>query len=146
MALIDENYLKDTFNIHKDVKSGRMTPAIARAARRLEAWVGSTTYASTEVVTILKLAEGTLAMAFLIRNLNTGIRSNGLVLTEQVEGNVTITYQNPAQTAQTEQAYFEDAQNIVRDLIEASDLPPAPEFVETDIDFQDDPEYPKWPT
>lgn len=149
MALIDENYLKATFNIHKDVASSRITPAIARAARSLRQWVGDTTYETddSEIRPILKLAEATLTMSFLIRNLNTAIRSQGLVLTEQVDGNATLTYMNPTQTKQTEQSYFEDAEAIVRDLIEASDIPPAPEFVETDIDYLNDPEfYPEWQT
>lgn len=151
MALIDENYLKDTFNIHKDVKSPRLTPYIARAARRLKKWVGVATYETTdqEIKSDLKLAEGTLAMAFLIRNLNTAIRSQGLVLTEEVENNVRLTYQNPTQTAQTEAAYFQDAENIVRDLMETSDLPAAPEFIETDIDYENDYDaykFPEWQT
>lgn len=149
MALIDEDYLRDGFNIHKDVATTRIDSYIALASRRLKSWVGENTYATEEVnlQEILKLAEGTLTLAFMIRNLNTSIRPNGLVLTEQVEGNVTVSYMNPNQTQQTQESYFNDAQDIVRDLIEASDLPPAPELTQFDIDYQDDPDLDiEWPT
>lgn len=133
--VIDENYLRSVFKIHKDVGDARLTPYIALAARRLKAWIGESNYNAQDedLQTILKLAEGNLAMAFLIRNLNTAIRPNGLVLTEQTEGNVTLTYLNPAQTTQTEQAYFEQAESIVRDLMQTSDLPSAPGFIEADL-------------
>ncbi len=56
-------------------------------------------------------------MHFIVRNLNTAIRPNGLVATESVEGNVTLRYFNPTETAQTESAYLEQAEELIRDLI-----------------------------
>lgn len=116
-ALVDEAYMRSTFKIHKDVGAGRITPYIAIASRRLKKWVGETSYADSSLAEILKLAEGTLVMHFLIRNLNTAIRPNGLVATESVEGNVTLRYLNPSETTQTETAYLEQAEELIRDII-----------------------------
>lgn len=120
MALIDETYLRDAFQIHKDVPSPRLAPYVAAASRRLKAWVGSTVYQTIDADTkaILKLAEATLAMHFLIRNLNTSIRGKGLVASESVEGNVTIRYLNPAETEQLASGYLADAEELVREWIE----------------------------
>lgn len=117
MVLINEQYMRETFNIHKDVDNKRITPYIAVASLRLKKWVGTTNYENADLVEILKLAEATLAMHFMELNLNTNIRAKGLVATETVEGNVTVRYFNPTETAEYAQAYFEQAEEIVRDLI-----------------------------
>lgn len=131
-ALIDETYLRTTYKIHKDVVSGRITPYIAIASRKLKSWIGTDNYAANDadLQTILKLAEGNLAMSFLTLNLNTNVRPQGLVKTEKVEGEVTLQYLSPNETAQVSQQYFEQAEILVRDLFQLSDLPSAPEIVE----------------
>lgn len=135
MALIDEEYMRNTFNIHEDVEAGRITPYIVVASIRLKRWVGANVYATevADLITVLKLAEGTLVMHFMQLNLNTHIRPKGLVKTESVEGNVTIQYLNPNETAQSAQLYLEQAQMILSGYIEDGDSMPTPEFIETDI-------------
>ncbi len=130
-ALIDEGYVRATFNIHKDVETTRITPYITVAGRRLVKWVGATVHASanSEIQEVLKLAEATLTMHFLIRNLNTNMRPKGLVATEIVEGNVTMRYLNPTEVSQSETDYLNQAEELVRDLILDSSVPPAPEIV-----------------
>ena len=132
-ALIDEEYLRATFNIHKDVGVGRITPYIAAASRRLLKWVGATNYADSELADELKLAEGNLAMHLLHLNLNTNIRTKGLVASETVEGNVTVRYFNPTETAQFAEMYLAQAEEIVREFSQLRDVPPSPEFIENEI-------------
>ena len=117
-ALIDETYMRQTFKIHKDVGMTRVTPYIAVADRRLKKWVGQENYANSELTEILKLAEGLLTMHYLILNLNTNIRPQGLIKTESAEGNVTLQYLSPTETAQSAQAYLDQADEIIRDLID----------------------------
>jgi len=117
-ALVTEAYMRATFNIHPDVKPTRITPYIAVASRRLKKWVGDAFYADSTLAEILQLAEATLVMHFLIRNLNTNIRPKGLVATESAEGNVTLRYFNPSETTQTELSYLEQAEELIRDLID----------------------------
>ncbi len=117
MALINEQYMRDTFQMHEKVVSGRITPYIAVASRRLKKWVGEEAYQNADLFEILKLAEATLVMHFMQLNLNTNIRLKGLVKTEQVEGNVTVQYFSPNETAQYAQQYLDQAEEIVRDLI-----------------------------
>ena len=117
-GLINEQYLRDTFLIHQDVKSPRITPYLIAASRRLKSWVGNSVYGTqdNEAKEVLRLAEATLAMHFLIRNLNTSIRGKGLVSTEKIERDTVVTYLNPAQTEQTAHGYLADAEVLVRDL------------------------------
>ena len=118
-ALIDEPYLRKTFQIHKDVIADRITPYIFAASRRLQKWVGSELYTTDneDLKELLKLAEGTLVMHLLIRNLNTNIRPKGLVATETVEGNVTVRYLNTVETTDAEVGFLNQAEEIVRDFL-----------------------------
>jgi hypothetical protein len=130
-ALIDENYLRDTFNIHKDVKPSRITPYINPASRRLKKWVGLEVYGTSdnELKEALRLAEATLTMHFFIRNLNTNIRPKGLVGTETVEGNVTVRYLNETEITAAEANYLAQAEELIREFIVAPDIPPSLEVV-----------------
>lgn len=146
MAKIDETYLRNTFKIHPDVKSARISPYISAASRRLQRMIHPLVYSSTDpdVEEIVKLTEATLAMHFMTLNLNTSIRPNGLIKTEAVENNVTLNYLSPTETAQTASAYFEQAEELIREFL-GSDIPAAPEFVETDINYEGT-IYPEWQT
>lgn len=126
-ALIDADYLRDTFNIHSDVLDNRLTPYCAAASRRLQSWVGADNYADAELLEELKLAEGMIAMNLLQLNLNTSIRGDGLVRRETVEGNVQIEYLSAKETADTARAYLEQAEAIVQEFSQLTDIPPAPE-------------------
>ncbi|MBS1793356.1 MAG: hypothetical protein JSS81_05850 [Acidobacteria bacterium] len=143
-ALIDETYMRTTFKIHKDVVSGRLLPYIAVASRKLQSWVGAANYADSGLAEILKLAEGSLAMSFLTLNLNTNVRPQGLIKVEKVEGEVTIQYLSPAETAQTSAQWFEQAEALVRDLLQLSDLPAPPQTVEETLDCDSGSTFPEW--
>lgn len=119
-ALIDETYMRTTFNIHKDVASNRITPYINAASRRLKKWVGTARYTGSDADTLnlLKLVEATLVMHFLELNLNTNIRPKGLVATETVEGNVTVRYFNPVETAQFSEQYLDQADELIREFLD----------------------------
>lgn len=132
--LINEDYMKQTFNIHKDVTDNRISPYIKVASRRLQNWVGATIYETTDedLKDVLKLAEGTLAMHYMIGNLNTNIRPKGLVATESVEGNITVRYLNPGETLQSEADFLARAEEIVRDLILNPDIPPTVEVADNE--------------
>lgn len=121
-TLIDAQYVRNTFNVHKDVLDARILPYIAVAERRLKIWVGDENFADAELAEILKLAEATLVMHLLVRNLNTAIRAKGIVLQERVEGDVTLQYQTPAQTEATMYGFLADAEELLGDLIVNSNL------------------------
>lgn len=135
MAKIDETYLRNTFRIQTDTKAARILPYISAASRRLQQMISNAVYASTDpdIAEIVKLAEGTLAMHYMTLNLNTSIRPDGLVKTEQVEGNVTLTYLSPNETNQTAQMYFDQAEELIREFLSPS-VGVAPEFVEFETD------------
>ena len=133
-ALIDADYLRDTFNIHDEVRDERITPYIAAASRRLLGWVGATNYAETEIVDELKLAEGLIAMHLLVLSMNTAIRPNGLVRRETVENNVVVEYLSQTEMAAAASAYLEQASEIVRVWNQSSDAMPVPTFSEADAD------------
>lgn len=128
MALIDETYMRETFKFHKDVKVARITPYIAVASRRLQKWVGTAVYNSSDsdLRELLKLPEGLLAMHYMALNLNTSIRPDGLVKTEKVEGETTVQYLSPGETAQTAQQYLDQADEIIREFLQFDSLPAAP--------------------
>lgn len=125
-ALVTEEYMRSTFNIHKDVGSDRIAPYIIAASRRLQKMVGSQLYGTQEqeIKDLLKLVEATLVMHYLELNLNTNIRAKGLVATETVEGNVTTRYFNPTETAQFTQQYLDQADELVREFFtgDAADI------------------------
>lgn len=132
-VLIDEEYMRGTFQIHSKVGTGRITPYIAVASKRLERWVGAANYADTDLADELKLAEGLIVMHLMTLNLNTNIRTAGLVRTEVVEDNKVVTYLSPTETAQTASLYLEQAEEIVRSYIQESSLPGVP-LVNEEID------------
>lgn len=130
--LVDADYVRETFNIHVDVLDGRITPYIKPASRRLIKWVGAAKYADEDLADELKIAEATLVIHFMIRNLNTAIRPKGLVKTERVEGNTVVEYLTPTQSTELETDYLHQAEELVREMLETAENPPPPEIVEID--------------
>lgn len=116
--LIDADYVRGTFKIHKDILDGRILPYIAVAERRLKNWVGDENFADEDLIEILKLAEATIVMHLMARNIGTALRNNGIVLQERVEGDVTVQYQSPAQVESTMQGFLQDAEELLGDLIQ----------------------------
>lgn len=119
-ALIDEAYLRSTFNIHREVEDARLTPYIAAASRRLIRWVGADNYAEATLAAELELAEGLIAMHLLELNLNTAIRPNGIVRRETVENSVVVEYLSPKDVEALSGAYLEQAEEIAADWTSAA--------------------------
>jgi len=131
-GLIDIEYMRGAFRIHTDVADERITPYLAPAARRLKKWVGADTYATADEddAAVLKTAEGLVAMHYMVLNLNTSIRPEGLVRTERDEGSlnggVTITFLSPTETGLYGQMYLDQAQEILGELNLLDGTPGAP--------------------
>lgn len=130
-AIIDETYLRQTFNIHDEVGDERLTPYIKAAHRRLHAWVGDGPFGDDYAADELKLAEATLAMSMLIPNLNTAVRPNGLVRRETVENNVVVEYLSQSEVGTAAAAYLEQASQIVSEWNQLTDVA-LPSIVESD--------------
>ena len=95
-TLITTETLLEYFEIKQpDIKSGRLTPAIGAASRRLRKWVGDDVYSDAlgepptdaDRADDLKMAEAWLVMYFALLGLNTKITPGGVVKTTKVEGN-----------------------------------------------------------
>lgn len=142
MALIDADYLRTNFPfiIHQDINDGQMEMSLASASERLEKWIGLTVYEETEALDdterqrlILNNAEGHLALHYALLALNTNLRIQGLVKSEQVEGDTVNTYFTPIETANFTNQYLEMAREIAESYI-GDGTPPAPEIVLADDD------------
>lgn len=116
MSLIDEPFIRANFNVHEDVLASRINVYLKPAARRLKKWVGETVYADADFADELKLAEANLVMHFLIVNLNTAIRPEGLVKSEQTEGATTVNYLSAAEVQTYTQFYLAQAEEIVCEI------------------------------
>ena len=116
MSLIDENFIRANFNVHEDVLNARIKMYLKPAARRLKKWVGETIYSDSEFEDELKLAEANLVMHFLIVNLNTAIRPQGLVKSEQTEGSITVNYLSANEVQTYTQFYLAQAEEIVCEI------------------------------
>lgn len=132
--MVDAAFMRKVFNIHADVSNDRLAAYFAVAARRLKKWVGELYADPGDYAEELKLAEGNLVMHFMQINLNTHVRSQGLVATETVEGNVALRYLNPDETLKMSIFFLEQAQQIVSEMDIYSDLPPSPEFIGDDFE------------
>jgi hypothetical protein len=53
-------------------------------------------------------------MHFAVLGINTALRREGIVRTERVEGNVTLTYLSPNEVATLQQQYLDEAESIAR--------------------------------
>jgi len=109
--LIDETELRERFDIHVNVRAKRLEPCIRAAARRLRQWVSPAVYdqvvierdadvstltdAQQERLNDLKDCEAYLAMHFAVLNINTQIRTQGMVAEERLsEGGTVIRLRN----------------------------------------------------
>lgn len=137
--LITESILREMFDIHKDVKSGRLARHIGAASRRMRAMVGEEAYTdallespeNAERKEDFIQAEASLAMHFAIFGLNTVVRVSGLVKTEKIEGDVVLQYLSPKEITELSQLYLEQAEEILRPYALSDGTPSAPfEFAE----------------
>lgn len=120
--LITVEDLRQIFNISEDIGEHRLSRHIAAASRELREWVGDEAYddaVSAEPTDEsraedLELAEAHLAMHFAILGLNTALRPTGIVKTERVENQVSISYHSPSEIVALQQAYMETAESLAR--------------------------------
>ena len=88
----------------------------------LRSWVGDEAYDDAisipadnqERADNLAYAEAHLAMGYALLGINTSMRKTGIVSSERVEGQVTVSYLTPAQLQALQQEYFETAETIAR--------------------------------
>jgi hypothetical protein len=124
-GLITVNELRELFAIDTQMGDARFTRPLAAAGRQMRAWVGDEAYDDAlEAVPIdatrkedLQLAEAYLAMGLSVLGINTALRATGIVKTEKVEGNVTISYHSPTEIEKLQQLYLQTAQDIARAYI-----------------------------
>lgn len=124
-GLITVDELREQFAIDPEIKNPRFTRALAAAGRQMRAWVGDEAYddaleADPDDETRkadLQLAEAYLVMGLSVLGINTALRPSGIVKTERVEGNVTVSYHSPAEVEKLQQLYLATAQDIARAYI-----------------------------
>lgn len=121
-GLVTVEELREIFEIHEDIKGPRVQRHITAAGRRLRGWVGDEAYDDAasgdpedeDRKEDLQLAEAHLAMSIAILGLNTSLRPTGVVKTERVEGQVTLSYHGPDEVAKLQQLFLEQAETIAR--------------------------------
>jgi hypothetical protein len=143
------------YAISKDVETARVDGAIQAASERLETWIGTALYedalkgtdttglgslSATELRKrlrqrqVLKLAEGHLAMAFLIPNLNTVVTPKGITVEAKEEGKTTVRYLTPQQVKEAAKAWFDQASILAQPYLLEGNVPPADIEIGADID------------
>lgn len=132
-TLITADTLREYFEISKDVKDARLSPATAAASRRVRAWVGNEVYedalveapADADRAEDLKTAEAWLAMYFALLGLNTKITPGGVVKSAKVEGNTIHQYLTPGEMRDLARLYFDQAHEIARRYMLTDETPDA---------------------
>jgi hypothetical protein len=128
-GLITAAELREQFAIDKEIKDPRFTRALAAAGRQMRAWVGDAAYDDALDDTPddetrkadLELAEAYLVMGLSVLGINTSLRPSGIVKSERVEGNVTISYHSPAEVEKLQELYLQMAQDVARAYIIVDD-------------------------
>jgi len=140
MPLINAQMLRELFAIDDQIANARFDRALDAASTRLRSWVGGDAYDDAGTLPAddearaddLALAEAHLAMGYAILGINTSMRPTGIVSSERVEGQVTISYLKPADLAALQQQYFETAEQIARPYLLSDGTPGPPEIVAAD--------------
>jgi hypothetical protein len=140
MGLVTADELRELFDIEAAIGNPRFERALKAASTRLRSWVGDAIYDDAisipaddqERADNLAYAEAHLAMGYALLGINTAMRKSGIVSTERVEGNVTLSYLSPAQLAALQQEYFETAETIARPYSTSDGTPFGFEVIEED--------------
>jgi hypothetical protein len=114
-SLITVDDFRERFDISSDIGDPRISAHIGAASRRLQKWVGSANYASSDDVTKedLKNAEAHLAYHFAIFGLNAPLTTKGVVATAlAAEGKEIRRYLGPDDTAKLSSQMLEVAREI----------------------------------
>lgn len=132
-GLITVDDLRELFAIDKDLKDERFERALSAGSRRLRDWVGDAAY--DDAVSIppedqqraedLAFAEAHLVMGLSLLGVNTSMRSTGIVSSERVEGQVTISYLKPDELMKLQQQYLDQAEQIARPYLKSDGTPEA---------------------
>jgi hypothetical protein len=121
-GLIDAEALREIFAIDAALQDERFERALKAASSRVRIWVGDLAYDDAgslppedpQRAEDLAFAEAHLAMGYAILGVNTSMRATGIVSSERVEGQVTISYLKPADLAALQQQYLDTAETIAR--------------------------------
>ena len=138
-GLNDVDSLRAAFAIDGEVDDERLAIALAPAESRIKLWVGDEAYNDAIASSpsdalrssVLKSAAAHLAMGYLILGLNTPIRPTGIISSEAVEGNKTISYLRPNEVTTLQQMYLDKAEEIARPYLLVDGTPGGPEIVES---------------
>jgi hypothetical protein len=141
-GLITVDALREIFAIDAGLADGRFERALSAASTRIRAWVGDDAYEDAgslppeepQRADDLALAEAHLAMGYAILGVNTSMRLTGIVSSERVEGNVTISYLKPTDLELMQQQYLDLAETIARPYLDPtkSDSDVGPGMIVTD--------------
>lgn len=140
MPLVSEDELRAAFAIDSEVDDDRLTMALAPANSRIKVWVGDEAYNDAIAETpddalralVLKSAAAHLAMGYVILGLNTPIRPTGIISSESVEGNKTVSYLRPGEVTALQQQYLDKAEEIARPYLLSDGTPTALTLVATE--------------
>jgi len=148
-ALIDADDFRERFDLDDAFEDPRITPHIASASRRLRQWVGDTHYdgaladAAIEDeedqddparLNALQNAEAHLTYHYAVLGFNNPLSHKGIVATAMSdEGKEMRKYLTPDQTAAVASQFLELAEQMAREYLQSSDLPPGP-VVNEDVD------------
>lgn len=130
-GLLDTTELRERFDIHRDIGVPRLDMTLRSGARRLREWVGAALYAEvvaqrladTSTLTEaqqdrlndFKDCEAHLAMHFLVLNVQTQVRKQGLVAEEKLaEGGTIIRLHNAEAMETYVENYLQQAEEIIR--------------------------------
>lgn len=134
-GLISYEILVAIFDIDSQIKAPRFNRAIVAAGRRMRGWVGDEAYADALLEVPLdatrkedlEYAEAHLVMHFAVLGINTALRREGIVRTEKVAGEVTLTYLSPSEVATMQQQYLDQAEELTRPYALGDGTPPPPQ-------------------
>lgn len=131
------------YAVSKEIKLTRIDLYLNSASLRIRRWVGDELYddalEETDVSTLttaeqriilqrrklLKAAEGDLTMSYLIVNLVTAVRPQGLLLESRAEGQTIERYLTPDQSRARAKEFFDQACQFVQPYLTGGNVPVA---------------------
>jgi hypothetical protein len=137
-GLITVAKLREIFEITSKIPDTRFNRALTAAGRRMRQWVGDAAYndalldppADATRKADLEYAEAHLVMHFAVLGINTALRQTGIVQTEKVDDNTTVTYLSPAQIAVLQQEFLDHAEMLAGPYLVNTGSEPPPEIVD----------------
>lgn len=141
------------YGVSKEIKPTRIEGYLHAASLRLRGWVGDEVYDDaldapditalstaeqrriTQRRRLLKAAEGDLTMSYVIVNLASAVRPQGLVMETKAEGQTVERFMTPEQTRARAKEFFDQACQLVQPYLLTGNVPAA-DFIlqETELD------------